>query len=1092
MKNIFKSLIVTALFFVTACHSSNKKTTPLFTTVPNDKSGIYFSNNIVETPQINIISYEDMYNGSGVAVGDINNDGLPDLFFTATHEDQKLYLNKGHLQFEDITQTAGVSNTVGFRMGCVMVDVNADGWLDIYVCRTGKFPADERRNLLYINNHNNTFTESAKAYGLDDASYSNQSAWLDFDKDGDLDCYIMNRPPEFKFEMNMMYGKDTARQYVSDRLYRNDGNNHFTDVTMKAGVDNYAFGLAVSVCDFNNDTWPDVYVSNDYIKPDYLYINNHDGTFTESMKQYMKHNSNFTMGTDVEDYNNDGLMDMVTLDMVAEDNHRQKILRGPMTYDHFDITVKLGYYYQYMHNMLQLNNGNGSFSEIAYLAGVAQTDWSWCPLMQDFDNDGWKDLYITNGYRRDITNMDYMKYTLDSLQKAEHVTSTDIKNLIDHLPSQKVVNYMFQNNHHLGFTKVNDDWGLTNSSWSNGAVYADLDNDGDLDIVISNIDQMATLLENHSNEMADHNYLQFVLKGDNKNPFGIGATVKLITDSGLQVQQFNPTKGYYSGTENHLQFGLGKLHEAKTVTVIWPNGKQQTLNTVSANQKIILDIKDAVDVTENKTVGQQKIFTDVTAVSQINFVHHENDDFIDFKREPLLPNKFSTEGPCLAAGDVNGDGLQDFFVGAGKGQSSTIYLQTKDGHFSVAQTISRTLPGEDGGACFFDADGDHDLDLYVSSGGYEFDDGAQNYLHHLFINDGHAHFTLSNNLIPNVTTNASCVVAADMDGDGDNDLFVGGGVTPGKYPYNQRSYILKNDGGHFSDVTESVCKELMHPGIVTAAQWADVDGDHKPDLIIAGMWMPVTVFKNNGTSFTIINANSGLENSNGWWNCLSAIDMDGDGDIDFVAGNLGLNTKYKSSITQPCEVFANDFDKNGSTDAVMCYYIQGKSYPTHGRDMLLDQVRELRKKFLRYSEYADATLQDIFTQSKIDSSYHLSAYNMASSFIENLGGGKFKITALPLLAQVSPVYGIACDDFNGDGLQDILLAGNQYETEVETGRYDAGIGLLLTGNGKNIFTPMPVTQSGFYTPLNVHSMLMLNNHFVIVGNNNDALQAMEW
>jgi hypothetical protein len=1099
-------LLTVLLFVIYSCSSTTEKKeeikekpplSKLFTLLSPEVTGVNFMNKMVDNDEV-VMTYEYRFNGCGVAVGDINNDGLPDLFFAAGNLDNKLYLNKGNLKFEDISEKGGIQKRESVSTGVCMVDINSDGFIDIYVCRTGKFSPEQRANLLYINNGNLTFTERAKEYGLDDKSYSNQVAFFDYDNDGDLDMFLVNQPIDYTYANSFLLNVDTQCTYASDRLYRNNGKNTFTDVTMHAGVGSTnAFGFNVAVSDFNDDGYWDLYVTNDYLQPDYLYMNNQNGTFTESLKKYVKHCPNSSMGSCIADYNNDGLPDLMIVDMMAEDNHRKKILRGSLGYDDFNIAKQNGGYYQYMRNQLQLNNGNGTFSEIGQFAGISNTDWSWAPLFADLDNDGWKDLFIANGYRRDLTNLDFTHYYLDSINKIGGIgIFKHMYELLNSLPESPVKNYAFKNNHDLTFSNVSDDWGFTEPTFSNGSAYADLDNDGDLDLVINNIDEPAMIYKNNLREVDKNNYIQFRLKGDFKNTQGIGTTIKISTADGDQVFTYQPTQGFFSSVENKIHFGIGKDTIIQRAEITWPGGLRQVLENISANQILIVNQKNAQPFEKENPVVTEKLFADVNQASGVDFIHKEN-DFIDFKREPLLPQKFSEMGPCLAVGDVNGDKLEDFYIGGATGQPGVFYVQKAKGTFSKQPNpvFEADKMFEDVGSAFFDADADGDLDLYVTSGGNEWNENSENYQPRLYINNGKGNFTKSKDALPQMFTSSSCVIANDFDKDGDEDLFVGGRIIPWKYPISPRSYILRNDKGKFSDVTEEVCKELMYPGLVCNAIWTDYDNDGSSDLIVIGQWMPVSIFKNKKGKLKNVTNGSGLDLSNGWWNCIAPGDFDLDGDMDYIAGNRGLNSRFTAKENEPACVYAKDFDHNGTLDAIMCYYVQGVSYPIHGRDMMTDQVRELKKKFLRYRDYADATIYDIYPKEIVDSALVLRAYTFASAYIENLGNGKFKMTPLPLETQFSAVNSILINDFDGDGNFDALLVGNDYSPEVETGRYDASIGNFLKGDGKGHFKNIPAAQSGFFVDTYARNMKMIatpKSSLILVANNNDKMKVFRW
>ncbi len=1099
MKNL--SLILAFSVFLISCSEPEKKTeketgtpAPLFTQQSAEQTGLSFINRILDNDEL-VLTHEYIYNGSGVAAGDINNDGLPDLFFAAVNLDNILYLNKGNLQFEDITKKAGILPREALSTGVTMVDINHDGNLDIYVCRSGKFSPEKRRNLLYINNGNLTFTEKAREYGLADESNSNQATFFDYDNDGDLDMYLVNSPLDYSNATTALFKPETDREYVSDRLYRNNGNQTFTDVTMQARVDNKDFGFNAAVIDINQDGWMDLYVTNDFLGADKLYVNNRNGTFTDELEKYFKHTSNSSMGSQVADFNNDGLMDVYTLDMLAEDNFRQKMLRGPMGFDDFHIATSYGYGYQYMRNNLQLNNGNGTFSEIGQLAGVSNTDWSWAPLFEDFDNDGWKDLFVANGYRKDLTNLDYSRYFLDSINKHGGIGQfKHIYDLLAAVPSTPLRSYVYRNNGDLTFSDKSAEWGIKESYFSNGAAAADLDNDGDLDIVVNNIDFPVACYRNNARQQNNMHFIQFRLKGSGQNSQGVDAVVKITTGDSLQSKMFNPTNAYYSGVENRLHFGLGNKTEVDRAEVAWSDGSTEILEHVKADQVVLLDKKNAVKPAKTTPAEQQTLFADVTRETGADFNHREN-EYIDFKREPLLPQEFSEQGPCLATGDLNGDGRDDFFAGGAAGSAGALYLQQANGTFirSVSPALEKDKQQEDTGALLFDADGDGDLDLYVVSGGNEFDENAAAYQDRLYLNNGKGMLTRDERALPAEFSSGSCVVAGDYDGDGDPDLFVGGRILSGRYPLPPRSYILQNNKGQFKDVTAEVCPDLVNPGLVCDAVWTDFNGDHKPDLVVTGQWMAVSLFKNENGKLVSTAAGSGLEKSEGWWNCVQAADLDKDGDMDLVAGNLGLNSRIKAKEDEPACVYAGDFDGNGTVDAVMCCYIQGKSYPIHNRDMLLDQIRPLRKKFLRYQPYATATIYDLFPKSQVDTTKVLYSRTFSTSWFENDGRGHFKVHALPVETQFAPVNAVVCDDFDGDGLMDLVMAGNSYAPEVETGRYDASIGNFLKGDGKGGFRHIPVTASGFFNDQDARSMKMIRvsgRKCLLIGNNNSPMRVL--
>src|SRR6266487_27738 len=905
-----------------------------------------------------------------------------------------------------------------------MVDVNGDGFLDIYVCKSADGRPEYRKNILLINNGDLTFTDRAKEYGLDDDGYSTQASFFDYDNDGDLDMFLLNHS---LIEVSNTIGINPALRnardpYYSDKLFRND-NGKFTDVSEEAGIiggmANYGLGIAVS--DINNDGWLDVYVTNDYAENDHIYINNKNGTFTDSVYQLMDHISNFSMGIDIADFNNDGLPDICTLDMLPEDNKRQKLLFGPNDYDKFNMFVKTGLHYQYMRNMLQLNNGNGSYSEIGQLAGISNTDWSWAPLIADYDND------------------------------------------------------VFRNNGDLTFKNVTHEWGFDRNVLNNGAAYADLDNDGDLDLVTNNMNHEAFVYKNNSNELFKNNFLSLRLKGEGKNRFGIGVKVKVYFDGQVAFKEVNPTRGFQSSVDFDLTIGIGKSTSADSIQIIWPLGKTETIKAVKANQVVELSEKNAKNTYTYPTLSHNTYFT-IDSTPTLSFRHKE-DEFIDFGIQSFLPGLLSTQGPRMARADVNGDQLDDVFIGGAKGQAGALFIQDKMGNFrntNQAAFLSDSL-AEDIDASFFDADGDGDIDLFVVSGGYVFKEGSPELKCRLYLNDGKGNFALKPNAVPNVFVNASCVKPADVDADGDMDVFVGERVIPGKYPETPASYLLLNDGkGNFTDKTAILAPGLQNAGMVTDAIWVDLNNDKQKDLIVVGEWMPIKVFINEKGKLTDNTKTFFGSEVHGWWNRIYADDFDKDGDLDFVVGNRGLNTQVKVSEKQPCTMYYKDFDGNGSIDGIMCYYIQGKSYPALSRDEMIDQLPGLRKKFNDYASYSTATINDFFSGDELASAKKLVADNMATCYIENKGKGKFEIRELPVQAQFSPVYAISSLDVNKDGNQDLILAGNFEKTRVTIGKFDANHGMLFLGNGKGNFKYVPQTQSGFSVKGDVRDIQVIN------------------
>ncbi|MBI5915539.1 MAG: VCBS repeat-containing protein [Bacteroidetes bacterium] len=1081
-----------------------------FELMPSDKTGVKFSNNIIETFETNILINSYLYNGGGVAVIDVNNDELPDLYFSATQEPNRLFLNKGNFQFEDITEKAGVAATSGVKTGVTVVDINADGFQDLYVCRSGMEPTADRANLLYINNGDLTFSEKAAEYGLDDRSASNHANFFDFDLDGDLDVYVLNHPVAFQ-DVNRASVRQEGSEYVrntepldqweSDKFFRNDGIGHFTEVGKRAGISNRAWGLSATVSDFNQDGYPDIFVGNDYIEPDFLYINQAGKGFVDESERYLRHTSNHTMGVDIADFNNDALVDIVALDMIAEDNQRQKELMTTMTTDRYNNLVRFDYGHQLMRNTLQLNTGaapgeGAPFSEIGVLAGMWATDWSWSPLLADFDNDGLKDLYVTNGYRRDVTNLDYLTYTVDSVMKIGGLKSSNFKSMDEYLkliPSHPLRNYLFKNTNGLNFQNVSYDWGLGQTSFSNGCAWADLDRDGDLDLLVNQIQGDVLVYQNKSAGMSGANWLQVTLKGSAKNPAGTGAKLRIRLGGGkIQYQELTPTRGFFSSSEHLLHFGLGTENAVEKLEIRWPDSKVQAIENVPVNQRLTLNYADARPGQWEKLPQPAPVFQAAKAMG-IDFRHVE-DEFIDFNRERLIPHKFSNLGPSIATADVNGDGLTDFFVGGARNQAGALFLQQKNSTFQRAPgaAFEADRAFEDMGCTFFDADGDKAPDLYVASGGSTYDAGSANYQDRLYLNDGRGNFTKAPvGVLPNITASGSCVTAFDYDKDGDQDVFVGGLVTPGFYPKATQTCLLQNNGGRFTDVCAEVAPVLSQIGMVNDLLWADLDGDKNEELIVAGEWLPVTVFKNQGGKLTDATARFGLENTNGWWNCVQAADLDGDGDLDLVAGNLGLNSRLKASETEPLRLFSNDFDKNGSLDPVLAYYNHGKLYPLPLRDMMVKQMPVLKKKFLYHRAYGEATLADVFPKKDLDAAQQFEAKTFATTYFENRNG-KFVAHSLPVEAQFAPCNQIIAGDYNADGHPDLLLVGNSYSSDVETGRYDASNGVLLIGDGKGNFTAVPNRYSGFWATKEAMDMatvkLANGKTLYLIANNNDVME----
>jgi len=1079
VKRFFGCVVVC---FIAAC--KQESSTTLFNQLGHEETGIEFQNTLFDDDNLNILKYSYFYNGGGVAIGDINNDGLPDILFTGNMVKNRLYLNKGNFKFENITDKAGIATKEGWCTGATMVDINGDGKLDIYICRSADGISARRKNLLFINNGDLTFTEKAAEYGVDNDGFSTQAAFFDYDKDGDLDLFIINHSlQQYTTGAAENPGWRNLRQPAYEcKLYRNDysaalGHAVYTDVSAQAGITSnvLTFGLGLAISDFNNDGWPDVYVSNDFNEADYLFINNRNGTFTEKVSSAMDHTSLYSMGSDAADYNNDGLTDLLTLDMLPEDNRTIKMHSGAENFDKFQMLFSHGFFNQYSRNMLHQNNGDGTFSEVGQLAGVSNTDWSWSALFADYDNDGYKDLFVTNGYVKDYTEMDFVKYSVDRTIKYKQHDSVDaVSEYIRKMPSIEIPKYIFQNQGNGTFVKKTDEWGFEKKGVSAGAAYVDLDNDGDLDLVVNNTNDYAAIYKNNAERLSGNNYLRVKLEGDKANSRGIGAKVKLFCKGQQYYQEQSPVRGFQSSSDPVLNFGTGKNTVIDSVIVIWPNDNFQKLMSVKANQLLVIKMTDAVQKWKYDTVANNHTLLTQTSLTD---VRHRENEFNDFTVQSLLPNYLSRQGPCIVVGDVNKDGLEDFFMGGAKGQPGQLFLQNKNNTFSLkpVPAFIKDAASEDVSASFFDADNDGDLDLYVAGGGIEFNENDPAYQDRLYINDGKGNFTKKENALPALLASKGCVKAADIDGDGDMDLFIGGRVVPGKYPLAPRSYILRNDGkGNFTDVTQSVCAALMQPGMVTDAIWVDINNDKQPDLVVVGEWMPIKIFINNKGILTDESSSYIHFASTGWWNTISAADMDGDGDIDLVIGNCGTNTQFHVNDKEPMTLYYKDFDGNGSIDPVLCYFMNGVSYPAASRDDLTDQVPSLKKKFLEYNQYANATINDIFTPEQLKDAGLLKAETMQTVYLENQGSKGFIQHTLPLPAQYAPVYSILLQDLNNDGKKDILLAGNNSWTRIKFGSYNANHGVLLEGDGKNGFTYIPQSASGLSLRQNVRSLQLIH------------------
>ncbi|MCK0144554.1 VCBS repeat-containing protein [Arenibacter sp. F26102] len=1074
-----------------------KSKNTLFYEMAPDYTGIDFKNVIIQNDSLNILQFEYMYNGAGVAIADFDLDGLQDIYFTGNMTSNRLYRNLGHFKFEDVTLSANVGST-GWSNGVAIVDINQDGYADIYVAKGGPRSATikETSNLLFINNGLKegrlSFTEEAEKWGLADTNYSVQAAFLDYDSDGDLDMYLLNNAL-VHYNRNTARAKDRSGTAPSmDKLYRNNGDNTFTEVSESSGIVFEGFGLGLQICDLNTDGWPDIYVSNDFLTEDLLYINQKDGTFKNQIGDYMQHLTFNGMGNDIADINNDGLMDVMVLDMLPPDSKRWKLTMVGNNFDQFHNSLSHGYLPQYIRNTLQLNNGNGTFSEIGQISGISATEWSWSPLLADFDQDGNKDIFISNGYRQDITNLDFMVYGNQELTMgtAEANRKKRIEKL-NALPGIKMHNFMYRNNGNLEFKDISEEAGFSKPTYSNGAAYADLDNDGDLDLVINNIDDPAGLYKNQMENTNSNNYIKFQFEGQVPNRQGLGSEVEVYYQGHLQKQYFTPYRGYLSTMEQALHFGLGKAAKIDSIKVTWPDGKIQKIQNLKANQVVTLKYTDAhISDSEYQRSESHQLLGKVNDLG-LNFIHKE-DDFVDFKVQPLLPHMHSRNGPGLAVSDVNGDGLEDIFIGGALGQSASIMLQKPDGQF--VPSLLDNANYEDMGALFFDADNDGDQDLYVVSGGSSKPAGDANYRDQLYQNDGKGNFTSVPGL-PESYVSGSVVTAADYDKDGDFDLFVGGRVKPGEYPLPTPSLLLKNTSTpnniKFVKDRQAVNNIFEGLGMVTSAVWTDFNNDTWQDLIVIGEFMPIRIFKNNQGILSEITEYTGLENTHGWWNSINLGDFDNDGDTDYILGNLGLNSRYNASAKEPLCIYAKDYDKNGQIDPVMCYYINGKNYVAHSRKDLIDQINAMRGRFRTYSDYANATFDESFTKEEIKNALVVKSETFANAYLENLGSGQFKLTQLPRSSQIAPIYGTLVYDYNGDNNLDVLAVGNFYSGEVFSGRYDASIGWLLIGDGKGNFRSENASETGFSVLGDAKGMARLatdNSEMSVIGINDGQIQ----
>jgi len=1097
-QDLLRGSIIVA--FALACRGAAREASapPMFELLSPSATGVTFANRLPEDTTFNILSYLYYYDGGGVAVGDINNDGLPDLYFTSNLGSNHLYLNKGNYQFEDITARAGVGDSIGWKTGVTMADVNGDGYVDIFVSGVD-YLTMHGRNVLYINNGDGTFTDRTKEYGLDHIGFATQALFFDYDGDGDLDVFLLNHSTHGERAMG---SSEKGNPRANDRLFRND-NGHFVDVSDRAGVGDRvgAFGLGVVASDLNLDGCPDLYVANDFQENDYLYLNNCDGTFTESIAKATGHTSRFSMGVDAADFDNDGRPDIMVTDMLPDREEILKTSASTESYNLFDLQLRAGFHPQYERNTLQLNRGLNRFSDIGFLAGVAATDWSWSPLFADLDNDGYKDLFITSGVYRRPNDLDYIEYIGNEGMQAslaKGITRQNLAAVLQHLPSVPLPNRVFRNNGDLTFTNMGTSWGITQQGFANGAAYVDLNNSGALDLVVNNINAPASIYRNHARERTGGHYLTIALRGDGKNTGGIGAKVMIAHGGQHQMLEEMPTRGFESSVDPRLHFGLGPSTRVDSLTVVWPDRRYQLLTNLAVDRIMTLSQRDASGRYAYAHRDSAKpLFQDVTARTRVDFRHAEN-EFADYQREPLIPHLLSTEGPALAVGDINGDGLDDIYVGGAKWQAGKLFIQQKDGTFreSPQPDFQSDSLSEDVDAVFFDANGDGYLDLYVVSGGNEFWGDADALQDRLYINDGKGHFHRDRGALPRFSESGSVAIPGDFNGDGHVDLFVGRRVVARSYGLTPRSYLLENDGkGHFTDVTRQAAPGLVDAGMVTSAAWIDYDNDGKLDLIVAGEWMPVRLFRQENGRFVERTTEAGFAGSEGWWNSVTAIDVNGDGRSDLVLGNLGLNSYLRASAREPARLYVGDFFSTGSVKQILTSYQHGVSYPIAGRDELIQAMPPLRAKFPTYKSFGASRIEDVLPPEELAKAKVLEAHDFASAVALNNGNGTFTLRALPTQAQFAPIYATVAGDFEGTGKTDLVVAGNLDGVTPLLGRYDASYGLLLRGKGDGSFVAADMASSGLVIDGQVRHMVLLRGangkRFIAIARNNDKLEILQ-